>query len=148
MINTVSVDTMRSSDAWTIEHLIPSKELMYRAGLGIYKSASWKAPVAIVCGSGNNAGDGYVLAKLLIDKKIPCTVILLEEKFSPDGRYYFESLGTEAVVYFGKKEPLGTDPLEKRSLVHFEDREDPSERVLAVPFREGRDLQKYSTIVD
>ena len=90
MQRAVSVEVMRNSDAWTIEHLIPSKELMYRAGLGIYKSASWKAPVAIVCGSGNNAGDGYVVADLLDRDGIDCTIILLSEKFSEDGRYYYD----------------------------------------------------------
>ena len=52
---TVSVETMRKSDAWTIEHLVPSKELMRRAGTAIFEAGQWKAPVAVVCGKGNNA---------------------------------------------------------------------------------------------
>ena len=86
----VSVQVMRESDAWTIANKIPSKELMYRAGEGIFRSAEWKAPVAVICGSGNNAGDGYVVADLLYQAGIDCTVILLSEKFSEDGKYYFE----------------------------------------------------------
>ena len=65
MNRTVSVQVMRDSDAWTIANKIPSKELMRRAGEGIFRAAKWKGPVAIVCGSGNNAGDGYVVADLL-----------------------------------------------------------------------------------
>jgi NAD(P)H-hydrate epimerase len=43
----------------------------------------------VICGSGNNAGDGYVLAALLHEAGIPCRLFLLKEKFSPDGEYYF-----------------------------------------------------------
>ncbi len=85
----LSVKTMRESDAHTISSGISGKELMYRAGESIFKSVQWQAPVAIVCGSGNNAGDGYVLAKLLHDSDIECELILLSDKFSEDGEYYF-----------------------------------------------------------
>ena len=47
-------------------------------------------PVAVVCGVGNNAGDGYVLAALLFEAGIPCRIFLLKEKFSADGRAFFE----------------------------------------------------------
>lgn len=91
---------MRMSDAHTIATSASGRELMMRAGRAIFENVEWKPPVAIVCGTGNNAGDGYVLAKLLLDAGIPCTVILLEEKFSPDGKYYFDTLGTGSVVHF------------------------------------------------
>ena len=86
----VSVQVMRDSDAWTIANKIPSKELMYRAGEGIFNSVKWQGPVAVVCGSGNNAGDGYVVADLLHSSGVSCTIFLLSEKFSDDGAYYFE----------------------------------------------------------
>ena len=86
----VSVQVMRDSDAWTIANKIPSKELMYRAGEGIFHAVEWNGPVAVVCGSGNNAGDGYVVADLLQSSGVSCTIFLLSEKFSEDGRYYFE----------------------------------------------------------
>ena len=85
----VSVKTMRESDAYTIENITSSKELMRRAGEAIFKAAEWKAPVAIVCGKGNNAGDGYVVASYLKDAGIDCTIVLLSDDFSIDGRYYF-----------------------------------------------------------
>ncbi|MBP5745959.1 MAG: NAD(P)H-hydrate dehydratase, partial [Lachnospiraceae bacterium] len=81
---------MRESDATTIATKIPSKELMMRAAKGIFDSVKWKGPVAIICGSGNNAGDGYALATLMNDAGIDCSIILIGEKFSEDGRYYFE----------------------------------------------------------
>jgi len=86
----VSVETMRKSDAWTIQNKIPSKELMKRAGEGIYQAGTWKAPVAVVCGKGNNAGDGYVVASLLREHGIDCRIILTTDKFSEDGKYYFD----------------------------------------------------------
>lgn len=90
MVRVVSVENMRKSDAYTIENHISGRDLMYRAGQAIFESVQWAEPVAIVCGSGNNAGDGYVTASLLFEKGISCTLFLLSEKFSDDGRYYYE----------------------------------------------------------
>ncbi|MBQ6319500.1 MAG: hypothetical protein IJI23_06965, partial [Lachnospiraceae bacterium] len=58
MIDIFSVDNMRKSDAATIAAGTPGTELMMRAARGVFGAVPWKAPVAIVCGSGNNAGDG------------------------------------------------------------------------------------------
>ena len=90
MIPVLSVDNMRRSDAWTCEHVTPGRELMARAARSIFEAMDWRPPVAVVCGSGNNAGDGYALALLLCEHGIDCTVFLLKEKFSADGRYYYE----------------------------------------------------------
>lgn len=97
MIRAVSVETMRRSDAWTIQNKIPSRELMYRAGEGIYRSADWKAPVAIVCGKGNNAGDGFVVADLLFKAGIACTIFLLSDSFSEDGQFYYDRCTAEGI---------------------------------------------------
>ena len=40
-------------------------ELMHRAALGVYNAMDWKGNIAIVCGGGNNGGDGYALAEIL-----------------------------------------------------------------------------------
>ena len=90
MKDILSVENMRKSDAATIKSGISGRELMARAGKAIYESVDWECSVAIVCGVGNNAGDGYVLAGLLKDKNIDCTLILLENRFSEDGRYYYD----------------------------------------------------------
>ena len=73
----VSTEVMRNSDRWTIENLVPSKELMARAGKAIFDQVSWKGPVGIICGKGNNAGDGFVVASLLKDQGIDCEIVLL-----------------------------------------------------------------------
>ena len=90
MINVVSVDNMRKSDDWTIKNLTSSKELMKRAGEAVFDNLKWHAPVAVVCGTGNNAGDGFVLARRLADNGVDCTIFLMKEKFSADGKFYFD----------------------------------------------------------
>ena len=64
-VQVVSVENMRKSDARTIAEHTPSAELMYRAAQGIFNSAKFVGKVAIVCGKGNNGGDGYALACVL-----------------------------------------------------------------------------------
>ncbi len=87
----LSVSAMRESDAATIANGIPGEELMRRAGEGIFHSLSaWREPVAIVCGSGNNAGDGYVLAVLLHQASVRCELMLEKDVFSTDGRLWFD----------------------------------------------------------
>lgn len=100
----LSVADMRRSDAYTIAHFTDSKTLMYRAGKGIFDSFSWHGRVALVCGSGNNAGDGYVLALLLAESGIACKIFLVGDGFSPDGAYYFEKCKENGILHerFGK----------------------------------------------
>lgn len=98
MTRVVSVQVMRDSDAWTIAHKISSKELMYRAGKGIFDAGNWKEPVAIVCGKGNNAGDGFVVAKLMKEAGIACSIFLLSDSFSEDGRFYYDQCASSGVT--------------------------------------------------
>ncbi|HEU4976019.1 MAG TPA: NAD(P)H-hydrate dehydratase [Baekduia sp.] len=60
---------MHAVDRWAIEERgIPGVELMERAGAGLARLVVDVAPegeIAIVCGGGNNGGDGYVAARLL-----------------------------------------------------------------------------------
>jgi NAD(P)H-hydrate repair Nnr-like enzyme with NAD(P)H-hydrate epimerase domain len=65
----LDVEQLRATDAWAIhERGIPGVELMERAGEGVARVVAQVAPggdVAVVCGGGNNGGDGYVVARLL-----------------------------------------------------------------------------------
>lgn len=99
MIEVLSVENMKKSDAATILGGIPGRELMLRAGMAVYNSVDWKAPVAVVCGVGNNGGDGYVIAGLLKDNGIECTLVLTEERFSEDGKYYFDKCQEKGIPY-------------------------------------------------
>ncbi len=87
----VTVDNMRRSDAETIAKRVSSAELMRRAAQGIYNSVKFVGRVAIVCGSGNNGGDGYALACILLQNGITPTVFRLSDKFSTDGLYYYRT---------------------------------------------------------
>ena len=66
-------EAMRATDRWAIEERgIPSLELMERAGEGLAALVAEVAPdgpVAIVCGKGNNGGDGLVAARLLREQR-------------------------------------------------------------------------------
>jgi len=60
---------MRATDRWAIETQgIPSLELMERAGEGLAGVVADQVPsgrIVVVCGKGNNGGDGLVAASLL-----------------------------------------------------------------------------------
>ncbi len=99
MKDVISVKVMRESDKYTIENYTDSKTLMYRAGKGVFESFRWTGKTAIVCGSGNNAGDGYVLALLLKEKGLFVKLFLLKERFSEDGRFYFDKCLEEGIEY-------------------------------------------------
>jgi ADP-dependent NAD(P)H-hydrate dehydratase / NAD(P)H-hydrate epimerase len=65
----LDADQQRDVDRWAIEEKgIASVELMERAGAGLAEVVEEVAPtgrVAVVCGKGNNGGDGMVAARLL-----------------------------------------------------------------------------------
>ena len=64
-------EQMRAIDRWAIEERgIPSLDLMERAGTGLALAVDRLAPkgeIAIVCGKGNNGGDGFVAGRWLRD---------------------------------------------------------------------------------
>jgi ADP-dependent NAD(P)H-hydrate dehydratase / NAD(P)H-hydrate epimerase len=65
----LDAETMRGVDRWAIEQRgVPSVELMERAGAGVVRAVERLAPdgpAVVVCGKGNNGGDGLVVARLL-----------------------------------------------------------------------------------
>ena len=100
MKDILSVKDIRMSDQECISRGIPSKELMFQAAMGVYKSFSWYGKIGIFCGSGNNAGDGYALALILYENNFNVEIILNSDKFSLDGKYYFDlSLSKGIKVY-------------------------------------------------
>src|SRR5215470_290924 len=89
----VTSQEMRELDRLTIEkYRVPSLRLMENAGEAVADALvarfakQAKAGVLVVCGTGNNGGDGLVEARLLKKKSIPCEVVLLARKdeISPD----------------------------------------------------------------
>jgi NAD(P)H-hydrate epimerase len=72
---------MRETDRWAIDDRgIPSLELMESAGRALADAAIELAtggPVRIVCGKGNNGGDGLVVARLLAEAGHEVDALLL-----------------------------------------------------------------------
>ena len=77
-----SADAARHLDAIAIsEFKISGYELMKRAGKALFNHLQNRYPIAkhivVVCGAGNNAGDGYVVAKLAMQSGLDVSVVSL-----------------------------------------------------------------------
>ena len=101
-----TTEIARKSDAKTIECGVSSKRLMKNAAQAVVdfmKSESLLGKkTAIVCGKGNNGGDGYCVASLLFDLGCFATVVCIDEKCSEDARFYadeFVKKGGKIDVY-------------------------------------------------
>ena len=71
---------MQAADKYTIEQLgVPSLVLMERAALKVVEAIHEKgidtSRTLVVCGSGNNGGDGFAVARLLTEEGMDITVI-------------------------------------------------------------------------
>ena len=99
----ISVELMRESDARTIATLVSDEELMDRAGRGIARlclqllNIMPKSAFAVVCGPGNNGGDGYVAARYLAESGHDVTVFFTKEPSSATARYHRHLLDSTCV---------------------------------------------------
>ena len=65
-MKSLSVEQIREADRRCIEELgIPGAVLMNNAGAAVFREIL-RGPVGIVCGKGNNGGDGFVVARLAL----------------------------------------------------------------------------------
>ena len=99
-------EQMRAADRHAIEALgIPSLELMEAAGAGIAGELLRCDPdlrqktVTVVCGKGNNGGDGLVIARHLAVAGVPVRAIVLAEPeaLSPDAAVNLERARGESL---------------------------------------------------
>ncbi len=74
-------EAQRALDTWAIaERGIPGLELMERAGTGLADALTARFPagrIAVVCGKGNNGGDGLVVARVLRGRGRDVTVVVV-----------------------------------------------------------------------
>lgn len=89
-VDIYSVAAVREIDRTAIEdHGIPGYTLMTRAGAAAVSEARSMFPDArrwqVVCGAGNNAGDGYVVARLAAQEGIVVSVVALVDPGSLTG---------------------------------------------------------------
>jgi ADP-dependent NAD(P)H-hydrate dehydratase / NAD(P)H-hydrate epimerase len=93
---------MRETDRWAIEDRgVPSLDLMEAAGAGLADAVIEVAPdgpVAVVCGGGNNGGDGFVAARLLREagRDVRVAVTTSPERFAGDAKANLDRLPGEA----------------------------------------------------
>ena len=80
--------TMQAADKSAIERGTSGLKLMQNAGKAVAKTCLKEFPsvknVIILCGKGNNGGDGYVVARYLLEKGL--NVIVLEQSQKPSSK--------------------------------------------------------------
>jgi hydroxyethylthiazole kinase-like uncharacterized protein yjeF len=115
-----SAAQVRALDAWEIEkRRVPGFTLMTRAAESALKTLTARWPqakrVAVVCGAGNNGGDGYVLARLARAAGLDALVLAAAppDKLSGDARRAQE----EWLATGGSAHPFAADALSGSDLI-------------------------------
>ncbi|HST31885.1 MAG TPA: NAD(P)H-hydrate dehydratase [Solirubrobacteraceae bacterium] len=112
-------ETMRGVDRWAIEDQgVAGLDLMERAGTGVARAVEVHACdglVAVVCGKGNNGGDGLVVARLLREAAREVTVVCVApaEEFKGDAAANLARLPGEAPVALAQ----GAPAIERASVI-------------------------------
>ncbi|NQV98148.1 MAG: NAD(P)H-hydrate dehydratase [Rhodospirillales bacterium] len=116
MLNALlTTEQMYKADALTIASGIAGYDLMENAGVAVYRAITerWQPrPCVVLCGPGNNGGDGFVVARVLAAAGWPVRLALLGDLASLSG-----DAAVAAKAWTGDIEPLSTKLLEAGPLV-------------------------------
>lgn len=106
----LNASQIKRGDRYTIEHhKIPSMELMERAARACVSYMEEKrldlSRVCVVCGTGNNGGDGFAAARMLAEKGFQVTAVLIgkEEQCTEEAKEQIKLLketGTKVETTF------------------------------------------------
>ena len=96
-LKVMSCSQIRDAENIIIENTnIKLFDLMLRAGTGLYKfiknMKNGLRTACIICGSGNNGGDGFVAAKMLSHDGVKVSIILVGEAKTNEARRAFDML--------------------------------------------------------
>jgi hydroxyethylthiazole kinase-like uncharacterized protein yjeF len=103
-------DHIREIDKRTSsEYGIPSRVLMERAGLAVFEAVKELLPrgglVSVLCGKGNNGGDGFVVARLANEHgyRVECLVAAKPEHLTPEADEQMRVAKAEGVepIFYG-----------------------------------------------
>ncbi|MBI2432638.1 MAG: NAD(P)H-hydrate epimerase [Candidatus Hydrogenedentes bacterium] len=97
-MKTITAERMREIDRRCIQGLgLPGAVLMNNAGAAVFQEVR-EGPVGVVCGKGNNGGDGYVVARLALAAGHETQVVLLAEPSEITG---------DAAIFLGVYRKMG-----------------------------------------
>ncbi len=104
----VNTAQMKEAEKLCDERYISFSEMMENAGNAVaarIRKAEKPCLAAILCGSGNNGGDGFVIAARLLENGFKVRVILVNGEPKTDcAREYFEKLPKEIIHNFAENE--------------------------------------------
>jgi ADP-dependent NAD(P)H-hydrate dehydratase / NAD(P)H-hydrate epimerase len=110
MLELLTADEMGRADRLAIQGGVPGATLMENAGRAVAEEVARRFPdketVAILCGPGNNGGDGIVVARHLVDRGYNVSL-----GFDGDEARLPKDAAAMAKRFTGRREPLGPDLL-------------------------------------
>ena len=113
-IELLTVAEMARCDAATIRAGTPGHKLMLNAGSAVAREVLKRfkpCPVAVLCGPGNNGGDGFAIARLLAARRFKARVFLLGDRKALKG-----DAAIHAAKWKGRVERLSPEAVEGAKL--------------------------------
>ena len=110
----LSVAEMRAADAATIAAGTPGFTLMERAGRGVaevIRKQYSRRPVLVLCGPGNNGGDGFVTAAALVEAGWRVRVALLGDREALKGDAALAAARWKGPIEPVSAEAIGDEPV-------------------------------------